>query len=496
MLYGSMRPWFDGALMFRGRSLHVRVGLAIGYLLVISGACWLGFAGSVTAQAAVANLLAPAPAARAPGAELAEQLSQLARRPFADDHAVQAALVQARIELAALDAAQGANDAALQRRTALVWAALSWADRLQARVHTAAALAGLQARARAAEDAALRARPSTRQDKTLVSTAAGSGGIEAAGGSRIRQQPSAAEPLALALARAHEVAPDYVARVRAAQAAATAERMPAARDEQQKRVSFLTGAALAEAERLALVRQVDGCEQRIAVARAARAEEEQASRELSGEQRRAAAAQQERADAEWVFAALAQGLGDKPADRDRIAGFLLRRARALLAAARALGADAGELGRADQKLTAAVGGNVARARAALAGAARALGSARSRMPEPSAAERADLSESLRERGFTPHVGADGLQIELAAAGRAHTDTPRQLAGLAELLPAFPHGAIGLTCAHPTSPAQCGALAGFAPPERARVQLQPAAPALPGIRLALPAYRERSSARGW
>jgi hypothetical protein len=97
---------------------------------------------------------------------------------------------------------------------------------------------------------------------------------------------------------------------------------------------------------------------------------------------------------------------------------------------------------------------------------------------------------LRERGFTPHVAADGLQIEFAAAGRAHTDIQRQLAGLAELLPAFPHGAIRLACAHPTSPAQCAALAALAPPERARVQLQPATPALPGIRLALPAYRER------
>jgi hypothetical protein len=154
---------FDAELMFCGWSRHIGAWSWCGTVLAVSS-LGLGF---VHAEGSVASLLQPAPAAHAPTAELAEQLAELARRPFAGDSAVQRALARTRDELAALDAAyaRGADAAVVRRRTALVWAALSWVDRLEARAHTSAALAGLEARAQRTEAAAMRARAELERER-------------------------------------------------------------------------------------------------------------------------------------------------------------------------------------------------------------------------------------------------------------------------------------------------------------------------------------------
>jgi hypothetical protein len=112
------------------------------------------------AEPSVASLLRPAPAHVDPTAEIAETLRSLERRAPAGDEAVRAALDRARHELALLRelAARGADDAALERHTQIVWAALSWVDRLQARSELAARLAEQRALAESAEAAAERAR--------------------------------------------------------------------------------------------------------------------------------------------------------------------------------------------------------------------------------------------------------------------------------------------------------------------------------------------------
>jgi alkylation response protein AidB-like acyl-CoA dehydrogenase len=115
---------------------------------------------SVQAEPGLANLLRPAPVQRDPLAELAQQLAALERRPYAADPAVQQALARVHAELAQLRlvVARAADAAQRARRTALVWAALSWADRLEARAKIAAAMAGLAARADAAEASVVRER--------------------------------------------------------------------------------------------------------------------------------------------------------------------------------------------------------------------------------------------------------------------------------------------------------------------------------------------------
>jgi hypothetical protein len=114
------------------------------------------------AEPSLAGLLRPAPQLH-PDAQtdaLLEQLIAVERRAFALDSTVQRALAHAREQLGLLRAAraQAASQVVLQRHEALVWAALSWADRAEARARTAAALAGLAARADDAEAAAARAR--------------------------------------------------------------------------------------------------------------------------------------------------------------------------------------------------------------------------------------------------------------------------------------------------------------------------------------------------
>lgn len=134
------------------RSMLVeRSALAICVAVVLFGA-------RVSADPQLGALLQPAPSTRDPRAraedELAAQLQALERRAYAADPEVQRALTRVRLELVQLRAAR--DQAAWSRRNARVWAALSWADRLEARVRSAAAIAGLAARADEAEAALLR----------------------------------------------------------------------------------------------------------------------------------------------------------------------------------------------------------------------------------------------------------------------------------------------------------------------------------------------------
>lgn len=105
------------------------------------------------AEPSLANLLKPAAPRREPADALADQLLALERRAYAHELVVQNALLRVRAELQALRSAlaTGAEPAVLERRISLVWAALSWADRVQANVQTQAAIAGLAARAEQAE---------------------------------------------------------------------------------------------------------------------------------------------------------------------------------------------------------------------------------------------------------------------------------------------------------------------------------------------------------
>jgi hypothetical protein len=111
------------------------------------------------AEPSLANLLSAAPAAD-PWVKqmdlLAAQLAEIERRPFAEDAAVQRALAQARAELSRARAAysHGALEPVLSRDVALVRAALSAADRLEARIFASAALLRLKQQADDAEAAA------------------------------------------------------------------------------------------------------------------------------------------------------------------------------------------------------------------------------------------------------------------------------------------------------------------------------------------------------
>jgi len=134
-----------------------------GFCPIVLTAVWLGIAPTAAparAEPSLGNLFGSRPEQQHdPSAELQQVWHALTRRPFASDPVVQGALAQAQRELALLREAwkAGAQQAVVQRRTNLVWAALSAADRLQARIATAAALAGLEQRARDTEAAAERA---------------------------------------------------------------------------------------------------------------------------------------------------------------------------------------------------------------------------------------------------------------------------------------------------------------------------------------------------
>jgi len=307
------------------------------------------------------------------------------------------------------------------------------------------------------------------------------------------------------LARAHTLAPDYVARVYAARRAAADEPTAFGRQQAGKSVQLLELAALAEAERIKLTRQLTSYERRIERAELERAALERQSLELARERMRQLAAAQERSEAEWAFSLLQRVAGQalSSVERDRAWVFLVRRSAALLAVARRLGADGGSLEAAELQLTAARAAKlperIARARGALLRAGEALGSARARASEPSVAERADLVQRLAERGFVLRASEpEAIALDLPPASGGLRGLRERFLLLAELLPAFPHGPIVLGCASPgarsggrggpVGPA-CDYAQALMPGERARVQWQARPPELPSgaLRVILPGY---------
>jgi hypothetical protein len=137
----------------------MRMPLAVGLLAL--GAVLLAVQPAVAqnqaSEPSLAQLLSAPPARPDDAAQLALQLAQLEKRPFARFGA--SALNEARAALDSLPAlrANKAAPEAIERRKELVWAALLLADRLMARAELAAALHVLELRARQVEAAAKQA---------------------------------------------------------------------------------------------------------------------------------------------------------------------------------------------------------------------------------------------------------------------------------------------------------------------------------------------------
>lgn len=138
--------------------------------LVISGIAPFVVIEQSLAEPSLANLLnAPPPVDPVTQAadQLALQLAEIERRPYAEAASVQHALAEARAALSHARVAytQGLSDARVQRDLSLVRAALSAADRLEARAFAAASLARLQQQADDAEAAARTAHAALQQAK-------------------------------------------------------------------------------------------------------------------------------------------------------------------------------------------------------------------------------------------------------------------------------------------------------------------------------------------
>lgn len=133
-------------------------------LLVVASFAALAPARHSFAEPSLANVLLGAPAPVDPTVasmnELAAELASVERRPFAKDPAVQRALGEARAELSRARAAYtgGAPEASVALGLEVARAALSAADRMQARAFAAAALARLKLQTEIAEAAAGSAR--------------------------------------------------------------------------------------------------------------------------------------------------------------------------------------------------------------------------------------------------------------------------------------------------------------------------------------------------
>jgi hypothetical protein len=127
---------------------------------------------------------------------------------------------------------------------------------------------------------------------------------------------------------------------------------------------------------------------------------------------------------------------------------LVRRARALLAAAEAMGGSAesiaagrGAIERAEAERTDPTR-MIETADAAVSEAMRALGAARAARPAPTEEEIASLVEAARTAGFAVERAPDGLAViaDGMFAGNAATITARRrIPALAALLAAHPHG---------------------------------------------------------
>jgi hypothetical protein len=141
--------------------------------LVISGFASLVPHEQTLAEPSLANLLnAPPPVDPVTQATdlLASQLAEIERRPYAEAAPVQHALADARSALSHARAAysNGLTDEQVQRDLALVRAALSAADRLEARVFAAASLARLKQQADDAESAARAAEAALQRAKATA----------------------------------------------------------------------------------------------------------------------------------------------------------------------------------------------------------------------------------------------------------------------------------------------------------------------------------------
>jgi len=313
------------------------------------------------------------------------------------------------------------------------------------------------------------------------------------GGASVAQLPGSPE-----LSQAYALAPDYVTRSLAAERAAQQAQTLDERQDEAERAQLWAWAAEAEAQRIELSRELTVYERRIEQAQLRRVQAERAARERQAERDRQLAAQTQQVEAEHAFALLArrdvEGLTSK--ERDRVWSFLVDRARGVTSLARALGAGSAELEHAALQLTAAERTakptRVAQARAALASAYAALGRARASRAQISAAEREELRESLRERGFVLSSAGDGSPTTLVVPTE-HADVRHRFAVLAELLPAFPHGPIVLSCgeAAASGPTACPQVSALSVSERARVQVVPRPSEMPSraLQVVLPAYRD-------
>jgi hypothetical protein len=301
--------------------------------------------------------------------------------------------------------------------------------------------------------------------------------------------------------RLQRLAPDFAARAERARKAAAAEPQLAARAEISQLAALLERATEVEADRVELARKLAALEQRLA---AAVSEEAAAERAHLAAQRERAGADQaaaEQAEAEHVFAALANGRSD---EMERSQAFLLRRARLLLSAANALGADSLPLSAASQRLDAVRAAPPAQrfrlTSQAHGLAALALGTARRHAAAVSPAERLDLRARASERGFEVDDTPEGLTLRLPSAfARADThlraSEQRRLQLLSEVLPAYPHGGLRIACggAGLVRARQSSALQilGATAEQRARLIADPVAGALPegddALLIVLPAY---------
>lgn len=260
------------------------------------------------------------------------------------------------------------------------------------------------------------------------------------------------------LSQADALAPDFAARARLALRDAERESSAEARAGQLRRAELLTRAAQVEGERIALARELARDEQRVARAQSERAKRERARRAAHSDLQLRAAGDQQRSEAIWAFGVLARGEAGNPSSRERLAAFLHAHAQALLAAAAALAQGGPALPEAEAaalQLTAAShaapAARVAAAEEALRNAARALGAARARLVGVREAQRQDLLEAARERGFNAQLTQAGALLELPgafAAGNAQPrpEVQRRLRLLRDRLLSFPRGSVAVACA--------------------------------------------------
>ena len=132
---------------------------ALGFWVCVAA---FALASHASAEPSLASLLRKPPPARDPTQELSQLLSALEQRPFANSSQVRGALAEVTRDLALLKSmyAQAAPESRLRRQEQIVWAGLSWVDRLEARAALANHAAAMRALAERSEaEAELGSRP-------------------------------------------------------------------------------------------------------------------------------------------------------------------------------------------------------------------------------------------------------------------------------------------------------------------------------------------------